>query len=74
MVFSELWPSTTTGVLYGVPGITPQPLLASLSLRNNWLLPGYWNHDRVFEGWGGAAKAEDRRAQMVVAVDTDAPG
>jgi hypothetical protein len=28
----------------------PQPLLASLSLRNSWLLPGYWNHNRLFGG------------------------
>jgi len=29
----------------------PQPLHASLSLRNT----GFWNHDILFESWGGEA-------------------
>jgi hypothetical protein len=35
----------------------PQLLWVSLSLRNK----GIWNHDRVFEGRGGANRSGDRR-------------
>ncbi len=28
----------------------PQTLRASFSLRNTWLLPGFWNHDILFLG------------------------
>jgi hypothetical protein len=41
------------------PKKTPQPLRASLSLRNSWLLPGIWNQDKLFAR-GGAEAHESR--------------
>lgn len=43
----------------------PQPLRVSLSLRNTWLLPGYWNHKRLFESGGGETRRQGDRLLLL---------
>jgi len=57
------------GVAEGAPSRyetkpVPQPFLASLFLRNTWLLLGFWNHDRLFRIGGEKAEAGEGKPKL----------
>jgi hypothetical protein len=53
---------------------TPHPLRASLSLRNSWLLPEFWKHDRLHSGGVRQAGSGQRQQKRKDAADRQRDG